>query len=121
MCNTSKTKGSDFLVKYDIRYNSNPPSKLYDVNELEQIFIESLFSKFQESKLNGSLRMVRMSDGTLAVDYSGYPIGKVKLQGRIHTMQILKGLYTHSSVEGVIEDFIPKIDAWVKYVKRYIK
>lgn len=127
MCNTvtcvthPKMKGSDCLVNYNISYSSNPPSKLYDVNNLEHTFFESLFSKFQEANLNGSLKMIRMSNGTLAIEYSGYPIGKVKLQGRIHTMQILKGLYTHSSVEGSIQDFIPKIDAWVKYAKRYIK
>lgn len=109
------------MDNYNIRYNTNPPSKLYNVNDLEYTFFENLFSKFQEAKLNGGLRMVRMSDGTLAVEYSGYPIGKVKLQGRTHSMQILKGLYTHFSVEGSIQDFIPKIDAWVKYTKRYIK
>jgi hypothetical protein len=109
------------LIKFNIRYNSVPPSKVYEVNDLEKLFLETLLTKLQKANLNKNVTLVRMSDGTLAVEYFGYPIGKVKLQGKIHYMQVLKGLYKHYSVEGSIQDFIPKIDEWIKYIQRYIK
>ena len=108
------------MVKYDIRYSSSNPSRVFDVNDLEELFFEKLFSKFQEAKLKNYLNIVRLSNGTLAVDYAGYPIGKIKLQGRTHNMQVIKGLYKHYSIEGDIQDFLPKIDEWVKYVQRYV-
>lgn len=109
------------MISCSIRYNSVPPSKVYEINNLESLFFETLFSKLQEAKLKNRITLIRMSNGTLAVEYAGYPVGKVKLQGKIHTMQILKGLYKHYSIEGNIQDFLPKIDEWVKYIQKYIK
>jgi hypothetical protein len=106
------------VVEYNIRYGSSNPSKVYTVNELEYLFFESLFSKLKSSNLNSTADMVRMSDGTLSVNYSGYPIGKIKLQGKKHWMQILKGLYGHETLEGTVESFIPRIDDWIKYIKK---
>ena len=108
------------MVKYNIRYGSSSPSKIYDVNDLEELFFEKLFSKTQEVNLNNNFSMIRMSNGTLAVEYAGYPIGKVRLQGKKHTMQILKSIYKYYSVEGNIQDFLPKIDEWIQYIRKYI-
>lgn len=109
------------MISYSIRYSSTSPSKVYEINDLESLFFETLFSKLKDAKLKNCITLIRMSNGTLAVEYAGYPVGKIKLQGRIHTMQILKGLYKHYSIEGNIQDFLPRIDEWVKYIQRHIK
>ena len=62
-----------------------------------------------------------MSDGTLSVEYSGYPVGKVKLQGRKHSMQVIKSLYKFDSFEGNLELFNEKIDFLVSYIRKHLK
>lgn len=66
------------------------------------------------------ISLIRMSNGTLSVYFKGYPVGKIKLQGRKHSMQILKSLYKYDAFEGNINDFIPKIDGWILYINKYI-
>lgn len=102
---------------YSIRYNVSLPSKLFEVNQDEELFFSCLSKKLTVQQ-NKSIRLTRMSNGTLDVYYGGYPIGKIKLQGRKHTMQILKGLYGNESIDGTVEDFIQHIDSWLKYIKR---
>ncbi|MEA4831607.1 hypothetical protein SDC9_83611 [bioreactor metagenome] len=109
------------MIEYNIRYGSSNPSKLYTVNDLECLFFENLFSKFKKCNLNNKTDMIRMSDGTLTVNYSGCPIGKIKLQGKNYWMQILTSLYDHEIIEGNIQVFIPKIDDWIKYINNYLK
>ena len=82
----------------------------YAVNENEEKFFEIVYSELGEG-----VCLIRLADGTLDVSYSGYPIGKIKLQGRKHSMQILKGKYGVKSIEGTVEDFIPFVLEWKKY------
>lgn len=100
----------------NIKYNSSNPQKLYDVNEKEHLFFESLFSKIKEDKI----QLIRMSDGTLLIEYSNYPIGKIKLQGKKHYMQIFKGVYRVSEITGSLNDFIEHQTEWVEYLKKHI-
>lgn len=62
-----------------------------------------------------------MSNGTLSVEYSGYLVGKVKLQGRKYSMQVLKGLYGSDSFEGDIGLFIEKTEIWVRYIRKQLQ
>lgn len=105
---------------YNIKYNSSEPSKTYDVNDLETKFFESLHSKLYTESLFYTPSLIRMTDGTLAVECGGYPVGKIKLQGRKHWMQILKNLYDNDIIEGSIDDFIAHQNEWVKYIKKYL-
>nr|WP_308742064.1 hypothetical protein [uncultured Anaerocolumna sp.] len=61
-----------------------------------------------------------MSNGTLSVYFNGYPVGKIKLQGRKHSMQIIKSLYKCDTLEGNINDFILKIDGWILYINKHL-
>ena len=88
----------------------------YKVNADEDKFFEAVYKEIGEG-----ICVVRMSDGTLDVSYHSYPIGKVKLQGRKHSMQILKGLNSIKSITGSVEDFIPYIVEWKKYANRILK
>ena len=103
-------------MKYPISYAVNPPSKLFEINELEEKFFETLYSKLPE-KVNKKIHLIRMATGTLAVECVGYCIGRIKLQGNKHEMQIITSLYDSYVVQ---DDFIKHIDEWVKFINEYI-
>lgn len=102
---------------YSIQYNMTSPTKTFAINELEEQFFEKLSSNLTETE-NSKILLFRMSDGTLSVEYNRYPIGKVKLQGRKHWIQVLKGSYTSKVIEGKLEQLIPYIEQWVKYLRK---
>ncbi len=102
-------------MKYPIKYGVNPPSKIFDVNELEKNFFDVLYSKLPE-KVNTKINLIRMANGTLLVECKGFCIGKIKLQGNKHDMQII----TKNDTYVVYEDFIEHINEWVKYINEEI-
>lgn len=87
-------------------------------NEQEKIFFDELMIAL--ANFNGVIQPQRMSDNALSVYYNTYPIGKIKLTGRKHWMQILKGFQTVKVIDGELNDFILHIPEWVKYI-RYIE
>lgn len=89
-----------------------------DFNEQEKIFFDELMKALTDFK--GVIRPQRMSDKSLSIFYGTYPVGKIKLTGKKHWMQILKGLQTHKTIEGEIGDFIQHIPEWVRYI-RYLE
>lgn len=104
---------------YPVRYSSYPPKKEFTVNELEMEFFNTLYKNLTEQE-NSNIRLIRMSNGTLVVEYSGYPIGKIKLQGRKYTMQVIKSLYKFVDYEGNLELFKSKISDWVEYIHKHL-
>lgn len=105
---------------YPIRYATSNPSKTFEINSLEEQFFAAFETKWPK-EYNSSVKLLRMSDGTLSVECAGYPIGKIKLQGRKHQMQVLRGLNSQSHIAGSIDDFIRGIDKWVEYFNRHIR
>ena len=103
-------------MKYPINYAVNPPSKTFEINELEENFFDILYSKLPE-KVNTKIHLIRMATGTLAVECVGYCIGRIKLQGTKHEMQIITSLYDSHVVQ---DNFIDHIDEWVKFINQYI-
>lgn len=103
-------------MKYPIKYMINLPNKTFEVNELEENFFNILYSKLPE-KVNTNIHLIRMATGTLAVECKGYCIGKIKLQGNKHDMQILTSEYDSYVVN---DNFIEHIDEWVNYINKYI-
>ena len=79
-------------MKYSIKYGVNPPTKTFEINELEENFFDVLYSKLPEN-VNKHINLIRMTNGTLTVDCKGFFIGKIKLQGNKHDMLILTSLY----------------------------
>ena len=107
-------------MNYQIKYNSYPPKKFYEVNSDEELYFEKLFSKLSDEE-NKRIILHRMSNGTLETYYKCYPLGKIKLQGKKHYMQILKSLYKFEVIEGTVEDFIKRIDDVILYIRKYCK
>ncbi|MDR7855931.1 hypothetical protein [Tissierella sp.] len=105
--------------KYYIPYNSSNPAKKYALIEEEVKFLDKLLEK--SSHLKGEFQLSRLSDGTVNVAYNRYPVGKIKLQGRKHTMLVLTSLYKNKTIEGGLDEFIIAIDIWIKYISNTLK
>lgn len=67
------------------------------------------------------ISLKRLSNGSIETYYKTYPLGKIKLQGRKHSMQILKSLYDYDVIKGNVNDFIDRIDDVLKYMRKYCK
>lgn len=92
------------------------PKYVSDMNELEKHFFTTFYNNLP-NEIKELIKLTRLSDGTINVEYKTYPIGKIKLYGRKHYMQILKSLY---KVEVIHEDFENHIDDWIKYIYKYL-
>jgi uncharacterized protein YpmS len=103
-------------MKYQIKYAVNPPSKTFEINELEEKFFYILYSKLSD-EVNKNIILVRLSNGSLNVECKGFCIGKIKLQGKKHFMQILDSLYKFHEIN---ENFEEHIDEWILYINKYI-
>ena len=103
-------------MKYPIKYGVNPPSKTFEINELEEKFFDVLHSKLPEN-VHKHINLIRMANGTLTVDCKGFFIGKIKLQGNNYDMLILTSLFASYVAN---DNFIEHIDEWVKYINEYI-
>jgi len=103
---------------YDIVTRHIVDSKYCNISNDEEVFIKALLLKLHQNNLK-SVSLQRMSTKDISVNYSGYPIGKVKLQGKKTWMQILTGLHDHNKLENAsLEEYIDSIDLWITYIKK---
>lgn len=107
-------------MKYPIKYNAYPPKKIFELNMDEELYFETLYSKLTDAE-NQKIILHRFSDGKIEPYFNGYPLGKIKLQGRNNYLQILKSLYKYEVIEGSVEDFINRIDDVIMYLRKYCK
>lgn len=115
----NRVSNKQLTFPYPIRYGTANPSRTYDINSDEMLFFTTL-AKNIDSKYSDCIQLTRMSDGTISVYLLSYPIGKIKLQGRKHYMQVHKTLYKTYTVNGEISDFILEIQNWERYIKQYL-
>lgn len=94
--------------------------KEYVWNESEEKYFNVFFSKLTDAEKE-QIHLKRLCTGIIEPYFKDYPIGKIKLQGRKHSMQILKSLYKWESIEGTVDDFIDRIDDVIKYMRKYCK
>ena len=90
-----------------------------ELNEFEQKFFDELQSGLSE--INRSVTLNRMSNGVISVYSNTFYVGKIKLTGKKHWMQILKGLYTNKTIDGELDDFIQHIPDWIMYIRIHCK
>lgn len=94
-------------------------SKYCGISKDEEIFIKYLLLKLNQNNLK-SVSLKRMSTKALDVSYNGYPIGKIKLQGKKTWMQILTSLYDQKKIDNtLLEEYINSIDLWITYIKKH--
>lgn len=92
-------------------------SKEFTWNKDEEIYFQVFFSKLSD-KEKEQITLKRLSTGSIEPYFKSYPLGKIKLQGRKHSMQILKSLYKFEIIEGDVKDFIDRIDDVIKYMRK---
>ncbi len=94
--------------------------KDYSISEKEEQFFSVLYNALSPST-NEKIHLNRMANGTLAVYFGSFPVGKIKLRGKTYWMQIQKGLYTVKVIEGNIDDFIEHIPDWERYIRLHCR
>ena len=117
-------------MKYLIKYSTNPPSKIFEVNDLEEQFFNILYSKLSND-INTKIYLIRLSDGTLNVEYkNGLYIGKIKgIKFIINNYEYIKdkklsvfmvGMreFDEDYINSILEDNIPNND---DYHNEYIE
>ena len=67
------------------------------------------------------LKLNRLSDKTLNVQYIDMQIGRIKLQGRKKKMQILTKNNVEWIEDGTLENYIQFIGKWMKYLNKLPK
>lgn len=100
---------------YRIKQNT---TKNYIWNSDEQLYFEKFFYKLTPNE-NEKIILHRLSNGSIEPYFNNYPLGKIKLQGRKHSMQIFKSLYKWEIIGGTVYDFIERIDDVIKYMRKY--
>lgn len=93
-----------------------PDTEKFIMNDAEKTFFRSLYLQFAALGYAPKLAANRMSDGTLNFCYDGMQIGRVRLQKRKHTMQILMGDEVEL-LEGELPLFLDNIPRWLEYLK----
>ena len=106
---------------YRIKYNTNPPSKIYELTNEERKFLDALYDKSIAVSIDPSkYTFTRLSNGTINVDYDFYHnggfVGKVKLQGKKKYITYMKNLYDVGDISGELEDCISGINYWIGYI-----
>jgi len=94
-------------------------ANLDDLSESEKFFFTELRKALTEIKR--TVAMERLSNGVISVYSNTYYIGKIKLSGKKHWMQILRGETQIKTVDGELDDFIQHIPDWVRYIRLHCK
>ncbi len=91
-----------------------------ELNDSEKIFFQIFQSKLTPAEKN-LLELKRLSSGAIEPYFNGCPLGKIKLTGRKHYMQICKNLQKVYIFEGNFQEMIEKQDETIKYLRKYCK
>lgn len=108
-----------YLIQLDHKYKPNKKNILINLTEQEELFFDEL--KKALSEINRSITMERLSNGVISVYSNTYYVGKIKLSGRKHWMQVLRGETQIKTIEGEIDDFIQQIPNWIRYISLHCK
>lgn len=101
-------------VLSQIKYNTNPPRKLYDVTSDEKTIIKATIDHMRSKGKNPRLiRFIRLANGTFDVYRNTSYLGKVQLQGKKKFIQYMKNSLVSDVVYGEkVEDLLPFISKW---------
>lgn len=104
---------------YEIVTRHIVDSKYCNISSDEEMFLKYLLYKLHQSNQKPYIQLKRMSTKAIDVSYNGYPIGKIKLQGKKTWMQILTGLYDQERLDNSsLEEYVDAIELWIVYIKK---
>ncbi len=89
-----------------------------ELNALEQEFFQAFLDKLTLEE-RSQLVLNRLSSGAIEPCIRHCPLGKVKLTGRKHWMQVFKNMMEVEVFEGNLQEMIEKQDETIKYLREY--
>ena len=102
---------------FELQRQADQLDKLSKLNDNEKLFINTLEEKLEDLGVREKLSYNVMSDRTINFQVDNMQIGRVKLNGRKHRMQILdKDNVLWLDIEGV-DEALNNIKHWMKYTK----
>lgn len=105
---------------FELQRQADQLDKLSKLNDNEKLFINTLEEKLEDLGVREKLSYNVMSDRTINFQVDNMQIGRVKLNGRKHRMQILdKDNVLWLDIEGV-DEALNNIKHWMKYTKYLI-
>lgn len=92
-----------------------PDTEKFAMNDAEKIFFRNFFVHFSSLGYPAKISVNRLSDGTLNFCYAEKQIGRVRLQKRKHTMQVLTPDKV-DVIEGELPQFLENLPRWMDYL-----
>lgn len=106
---------------YELQRQAEQEEKISKLSNDEKLFIASLEEKLESINLKNKLKYNIMSDKTINFQINSAQIGRVKLNGRKHKMQIIdKNNVLWLDIDNV-DEAINNIKHWIKYCEYLIK
>ncbi len=99
---------------------SNTSQYKYIINDEEITLLKTFEGQLSKDKAK-NINYKRMGNGAIDINYNHTPVGRVRLQKKKHWMQILYEDKVHDIVDGELNDFLPLLPKWVKYVDYIIR
>lgn len=118
------TKISDNTHSFLITITSK--FKKYSLLDSEITFLLAVCDSLRANNIPATINVIRLSDGTLNVDYGLWQIGRVRLQKKKHSMQVLfitdepEG-FDVEWFDGELNDFLSALPDWIQYLTFIIK
>ena len=95
----------------------------FETTDEEDTFFRELVKQTTGAKLNPLMFYFEpMSNKSFSIQYNSYPIGRIKINGKKSSMQVLKGLNGVKHFENLsLDEYISHIPEWIKHIKYCIK
>lgn len=101
---------------YEIVTRHLKNSKYCGINADEEDFIRYLLIKLTDNNLKKAVKLERTSRKDIHFFYNGYPIGRIKLNGKKHWMSVNSNVLKKFE-DLTLEQFKEAINYWIKYIK----
>lgn len=108
-----------YLIQVGYERALNRDNTIINLSEQEELFFVELQKSLSE--INRTITMERLSNGVISVYANSYYVGKIKLTGRKHWMQILRGLTQNKTIYGELDELIQHIPEWIRYIRLHCK
>ncbi len=108
-----------YLIQVGYERALNRDNTIINLSEKEERFFVELQKSLSE--INRTITMERLSNGVISVYANTFYVGKIKLTGKKHWMQILRGLTQSKTIYGELDELIQHIPEWIRYIRLHCK
>ena len=108
-----------YLIQVGYERALDRDNALINLSEQEERFFDELQKSLSE--INRTITMERLSNGAISVYANSCYVGRIRLTGRKHWMQILRGLTQNKTIYGELDELIQHIPEWIRYIRLHCK